>query len=221
MLRPSPVPSPTGLVVKKGSNIRLIVSGAMPWPVSATLSRTYSPGAIRKPISAKRGSSRSLGAIRSTEMVTWSPVSLASRALATRLIRTRSTCAGSAMIRGSGASGSASSSSLSAPSSCCRTGLEIDDELGQVQRPRLGDLLPGEGKQLLRHPRGAFRRLQHQPHVGDLRVLRAEAAEDERAEAQGRLERVVHLVRHAAGKGCRPPAAVARGGAAPRCAAPR
>ena len=33
-LRPRPVPLPTGLVVKKGSNTRSRCSGAMPLPVS-------------------------------------------------------------------------------------------------------------------------------------------------------------------------------------------
>ena len=37
--RPSPVPSPTGFVVKNGSKIRRRISGRMPWPVSWTLSR--------------------------------------------------------------------------------------------------------------------------------------------------------------------------------------
>ena len=35
-LRPRPVPLPTGLVVKKGSNTRSRCSGVMPLPVSAT-----------------------------------------------------------------------------------------------------------------------------------------------------------------------------------------
>jgi len=35
-LRPSPVPSPTGLVVKKGSNALRATSGSIPDPVSAT-----------------------------------------------------------------------------------------------------------------------------------------------------------------------------------------
>jgi hypothetical protein len=39
-LRPRPVPLPTGLVVKKGSNTRSITSGGMPEPVSETLIRT-------------------------------------------------------------------------------------------------------------------------------------------------------------------------------------
>ena len=42
-LRPRPVPLPTGLVVKKGSNARSITSVVMPQPVSVTLMRTYSP----------------------------------------------------------------------------------------------------------------------------------------------------------------------------------
>ena len=39
-LRPRPVPLPTGLVVKKGSNARSSTSGGMPQPVSVTLIRT-------------------------------------------------------------------------------------------------------------------------------------------------------------------------------------
>src|SRR5262249_34183104 len=36
--RPRPVPSPTALVVKNGSNTRLRVVSSMPWPVSRTVS---------------------------------------------------------------------------------------------------------------------------------------------------------------------------------------
>ena len=39
-VRPRPVPLPTGLVVKNGSNTRSRCSGAMPAPVSATEMRT-------------------------------------------------------------------------------------------------------------------------------------------------------------------------------------
>ena len=39
-LRPRPVPLPTGLVVKKGSNARSITSAVIPQPVSVTLIRT-------------------------------------------------------------------------------------------------------------------------------------------------------------------------------------
>ena len=38
--RPSPVPTPLGLVVKKGSKIRAFTSGVMPCPVSVTASST-------------------------------------------------------------------------------------------------------------------------------------------------------------------------------------
>ena len=38
--RPSPVPLPTGLVVKNGSNMRPIFSLAMPWPLSDTSTQT-------------------------------------------------------------------------------------------------------------------------------------------------------------------------------------
>src|SRR3569833_3031829 len=42
MDNPSPVPSPTGLVVKKGSKMRGRFSGAMPWPVSSISTHTWS-----------------------------------------------------------------------------------------------------------------------------------------------------------------------------------
>ena len=38
---PSPVPSPTGLVVKNGSKTRESTSGAMPMPVSVTSTTTW------------------------------------------------------------------------------------------------------------------------------------------------------------------------------------
>src|SRR5262249_9472714 len=41
--RPSPVPSPAGLVVKKGSNICSLPSGGMPLPLSRILVSTLSP----------------------------------------------------------------------------------------------------------------------------------------------------------------------------------
>ena len=42
--RPSPVPRPSGLVVKNGSKACRITSGVMPVPVSVTSMRTYWPG---------------------------------------------------------------------------------------------------------------------------------------------------------------------------------
>ena len=44
MSSPSPVPSPTGLVVKNGSKIRLCTSGGMPGPVSPISTTTCSSG---------------------------------------------------------------------------------------------------------------------------------------------------------------------------------
>ena len=41
---PRPVPSPTGLVVKKGSNTCSRVSASMPCPVSLTVTQTARPG---------------------------------------------------------------------------------------------------------------------------------------------------------------------------------
>src|ERR671922_182384 len=42
--RPSPVPLPFSLVVKKGSKIRARVFASIPIPVSLTASSTYAPG---------------------------------------------------------------------------------------------------------------------------------------------------------------------------------
>src|SRR6516165_4190418 len=42
MSRPRPVPSPTGLVVKNGSNIRFLISGGTPGPVSPNSTNTSS-----------------------------------------------------------------------------------------------------------------------------------------------------------------------------------
>src|SRR5664279_5963885 len=41
--KPRPVPVPTGLVVKKGSKMRLMISCGMPEPVSLISIRTFSP----------------------------------------------------------------------------------------------------------------------------------------------------------------------------------
>ncbi|MHC2275095.1 hypothetical protein ACVME8_001706 [Bradyrhizobium diazoefficiens] len=44
MLSPSPLPLPTSLVVKKGSNARSSTRLGMPEPVSVTAITIYSPG---------------------------------------------------------------------------------------------------------------------------------------------------------------------------------
>src|SRR3954451_10040714 len=80
MDRPSPVPFPAGLVVKKGSKARAATSGGMPVPVSVTQMATYWP----------RGMSRSMAATWSTQVfavstVTRPPSGMASRALRQRL----------------------------------------------------------------------------------------------------------------------------------------
>jgi len=49
---PSPVPFPTSFVVKKGSKMRLMTSGGMPPPVSATVTRTWRPGRASRCIRA-------------------------------------------------------------------------------------------------------------------------------------------------------------------------
>ncbi len=49
-LKPSPVPTPAGLVVKNGSNARFITSALMPLPESLTATMTNCPGAISAPV---------------------------------------------------------------------------------------------------------------------------------------------------------------------------
>lgn len=65
MLRPSPVPSPAGLVVKKGSKIRSAMAGATPGPLSATTRvRAGPPSAAARAVrtSITRGGSTCLRA---------------------------------------------------------------------------------------------------------------------------------------------------------------
>ena len=84
---PSPVPSPTSLVVKKGSKMRSSTPGSIPVPVSLTARRTYSPTV---PVS----------------IASVPPDGIASRALIARLTTTCSSCARSASTGGSASAAS-------------------------------------------------------------------------------------------------------------------
>ena len=81
---PSPVPRPTSLVVKKGSNIRGRTSGAMPVPVSVTARQTKLPG-LAEGDRLARGSSM---VTASVVIVRVPPSGIASRPLTLRLSRT-------------------------------------------------------------------------------------------------------------------------------------
>ena len=81
--RPSPVPLPTGLVVKNGSNTRSSRSGAMPVPVSIIASATNSPASGP---AAEPASSTTLRACN----VMVPPSGMASRALTAILTSARS-----------------------------------------------------------------------------------------------------------------------------------
>ena len=70
------MPSPSGLVVKKGSNARAATSGAMPSPVSLTQIETYWPGS-RSWVLAVRASIQRLP----VSTVSRPPFGMASRAL--------------------------------------------------------------------------------------------------------------------------------------------
>ena len=84
--RPRPVPFPTGLVVKNGSKIRLMVAASIPEPESVIVSRTYGPKRKRTSgCSAAARSSRVKGSVSTT---TRPPCGIASRAFSARLSRT-------------------------------------------------------------------------------------------------------------------------------------
>ncbi len=90
--RPSPVPWPSGLVVKNGSKIRSRVAASIPIPVSLTASRTCGPG--RTPTCSRANASSS--STLAVSMVTRPPRGMASRALTTRFMTTCSSWPGSA-----------------------------------------------------------------------------------------------------------------------------
>ena len=89
--RPRPVPCPIGLVVKNGSNARATTSGAMPAPLSRTLTCTYSPGR-RSPW---RRACAGLRVAFSVSMTSRPPSGIASRALFARFSKALSSWFGS------------------------------------------------------------------------------------------------------------------------------
>ena len=94
---PSPVPLPSGLVEKNGSNACSSTSGAMPEPVSVTATITYWPGAT----SCRRAYSSSSVALPASSVSRppdWPWPSMASRALIARLSSAFSICAGSISV---------------------------------------------------------------------------------------------------------------------------
>ena len=91
MDRPSPVPTPIGLVVKNGSKARAITSGVMPVPVSDTHSETYWPGGRSRSRAARSSSQRF-----AVSMVIRPPSGIASRALMQRFRSAFSSWCGSA-----------------------------------------------------------------------------------------------------------------------------
>ena len=111
MLRPSPVPSPIGLVVKNGSNTREATSGSIPVPVSASEITTYSPGS-RMPSS--RPASTEVARASSD---TLPPSGMASRALTARLTSALSNWLGSTSAL-SGVSAMSSSSVMFSANAC-------------------------------------------------------------------------------------------------------
>ncbi len=100
MLRPSPEPTPGGLVEKNGSVACATTSGAMPVPVSVTASTTWSPDSVSPFVAASVASRCTLA----VETVSPPPRGMASRALSARLSNASPICEGSALtIHRSGA----------------------------------------------------------------------------------------------------------------------
>jgi len=79
--RPSPVPLPSPLVVKNGSQMRASTSGGMPVPVSRTSTVRKAPGRAPAIFAAAATSSVRLAAVS----VSWPPSGMASRAFTHRL----------------------------------------------------------------------------------------------------------------------------------------
>ena len=90
MDRPSPVPCPSGLVVKKGSKARAITSSLMPVPVSVTQRDTYCPGGNSRSRAARVSSH-----LLAVSMVSLPPSGMASRALMHKFSSALSSCDGS------------------------------------------------------------------------------------------------------------------------------
>ena len=89
--RPSPVPLPTPLVVKNGSNTRARTSSLIPCPVSDTVSCTVCP-ARNSPVSVVIIAGTSSSEVSTTSVP---PSGIASRALTARFSTTCSICPGS------------------------------------------------------------------------------------------------------------------------------
>src|SRR6516162_5908135 len=106
---PSPVPLPTPLVVKNGSNRCACTSGLMPLPVSHTLSIACGPPDAPGCISTNASSKSTLP----VSMVRRPPWGIASRAFTARFRMICSICAGSAFTRPSAGSSRLSTSIVS------------------------------------------------------------------------------------------------------------
>ncbi len=110
---PRPVPCPSGLVVKNGSNVHSSVSGVMPAPVSEADRRTYSPG---------RRSLPSQAAASSTSLEQAS-VNLPSPRIASRALMARFSSAFSSWLRSTqkfhGSAGNMVAIVTDAPTACC------------------------------------------------------------------------------------------------------
>ena len=109
MLRPSPLPSPTSLVVKNGSTACASTSDDIPVPLSVTASTTYSPGPGP---STPASGSRSRVAF-DTSIASRPPLGMASRALTARFRMALSSWPGSAWTRHESRPGSTVTSMVS------------------------------------------------------------------------------------------------------------
>ncbi len=137
--KPSPVPSPGFLVVKKGSNSRARVSASIPQPSSFTTSETARralPGAAFPEISLVNSLAKfALGnSPARVPNVIFPPCGIASRAFSTRFNRICRICAGSASTNPAPESSIMTSSICSPISRCNRFFVEATISLIRIGR---------------------------------------------------------------------------------------
>jgi hypothetical protein len=152
MDRPSPVPCPMGVVVKKGSKIRSITSGAMPVPLSLTQEEIWLPGV--RPLSRPLGMSRQLFAVS----IGSRPLSgIASRALMARLSKVLSSCTASTLI-GQSPCAASISTMIARPDRPSDQFLHSEEEAVQIFGLGIEGLAPRKSEKPLGEGRSALRR---------------------------------------------------------------
>ncbi len=193
--RPSPVPRPGALVVKKGSKMRSSVPAGMPAPVSFTESSTMRrPGTVAWRVA--KSAPTSTFRVRTVRLP---PSGMASRALTQRFISTCSSCAGSPEMVQSvlGQLGDQLHRLADDPP---EQALHVEHHLVEAQGALGERLAPGEGQELADQRSGALALPLDLPEVGLRRVVHREVEPGERRGALDAGEDVVEVVCHATGE---------------------